>query len=61
MADGNGIEVNETAVFFGPEGQVNVQTTRIWTLAADGKTLKIELSVESPNGKQHVNRTFIRK
>jgi len=49
------------AIFSGLEGEVNVQTTRIWTLAADGKTLKIELTVESPNGKQQVKRTFIRK
>lgn len=60
-ADGNGFEVNETAVFIGPEGQVDIKTTRIWTLAADGKTLKIELTVEGPNGKQQVKRTFIRK
>ena len=60
-SDGNGIEVNETAVFFGPDGQVDIQTTRVWTLSPDGKTLKIELTVEGPNGKQQVKRTFIRK
>src|SRR6185369_7152042 len=33
-ADGNGIEVNETSTFDGPEGAVNIQMTRTWTLSA---------------------------
>jgi hypothetical protein len=60
-ADGNGIEVNENSTFEGPEGSVNVQMTRIWTLSADGKTLKIEIAAEGPNGKQQIKRTFIKK
>jgi len=60
-ADGNGIEVNETSTFDGPEGAVNVQMTRKWILSADGKTLKIEIAAESPNGKQLIKRTFIKK
>ena len=60
-ADGNGIEVNENSTFDGPEGAVNIQMTRIWTLSADGKTLKIDLTAEGPNGKQQVKRTFTRK
>ena len=60
-ADGNGIEVSESSTFEGPEGSVNVQMTRIWTLSADGKTLKIDIAAEGPNGKQQVKRTFTKK
>lgn len=59
--DGNGIEIKETSTFDGPEGAVNIQMTRIWTLSSDGKTLKIDIAVDGPNGKQQVKRTFIRK
>lgn len=59
--DGNGIEVHEKSTFFGAEGQVDIQMTRRWTLSADGKTLRIELTVDGPQGKQQVKRTFIRK
>ncbi|HYV10593.1 MAG TPA: hypothetical protein VE980_06860 [Pyrinomonadaceae bacterium] len=60
-ADGNGIEVNENSTFEGPEGSVNVQLTRTWTLSADGKTLKIDIAAEGPNGKQQIKRTFVKK
>lgn len=60
-ADGNGFEVNEKATFDTPEGAVTVQTTRKWTLAPDGKTLRIEMTVDGPNGKQLLKRTFVRK
>lgn len=60
-ADGNGIEVNENSTFDGPEGAVNVQMKRTWTLSADGKTLKIDISADGPNGKQQVKRTFTKK
>ena len=60
-ADGNGIEVTESSTFDGPEGPVNVQITRAWNLMADGKTLKIDLTVDGPNGKQQVKRTFVKK
>jgi hypothetical protein len=60
-ADGNGIEINENSTFDGSEGAVNIQMTRTWVLSADGKTLKIDITAEGPNGKQHVKRTFIRK
>ena len=60
-ADGNGIEVNENSTFDGPEGTVNIRMTRIWTLSADGKTLKIDMTAEGPNGKQQIKRTFTRK
>jgi hypothetical protein len=57
----DGLEVNETSTFDGPEGPVTVQMKRTWELSADGKTLKIELVAEGPQGKQLVKRTFIKK
>lgn len=60
-ADGNSIDVSEKASFDTPEGAVNVQITRKWTLSPDGKTLKIDLTVDGPNGKQLIKRTFIKK
>jgi|ERR1041385_3448481 hypothetical protein len=57
----DGIEVHETSTFDGPEGAVSVQMDRTWTLSADSKTLKIDITVEGPNGKQQVRRTFVRK
>ena len=60
-ADGNGIEVKENSTFDGPEGPINIQMTRTWALMSDGKTLKIELTADGPNGKQIIKRTFIRK
>jgi hypothetical protein len=60
-ADGNGIEVKETSTFDGPEGAVNIQMSRVWALSADGKTLKIDITADGPNGKQQVKRTFTKK
>jgi hypothetical protein len=57
-ADGNGIEVNEQVTVDTPEGSVTVQTTRKWTLSTDGKSLKIELSTQGPNGMHQSKRTF---
>lgn len=60
-ADGNSIDVTENATFDTPEGVVNIQATRKWVLSPDGKTLKIEMTVDGPNGKQQTKRTFNRK
>jgi len=60
-ADGNSIEVSEKATFDTPEGAVTVQTTRKWVLSPDGKTLRIDMTIDGPNGKQLLKRTFIRK
>lgn len=57
----DGIEVSETSTFDGPQGPVNVQMQRKWVLSADGKTLKIEIVAEGPQGKQQIKRTFIKK
>jgi hypothetical protein len=60
-ADGNGIEVAESASFDTPEGAVTVKMSRKWSLAADGKTLTIELRHEGPQGIKESRRTFVRK
>ena len=57
----DGLEVTETSTFDGPQGPVNVQMQRKWVLSADGKTLKIELIAEGPQGTQQIKRTFIKK
>jgi hypothetical protein len=60
-ADGSGIEVAESASFDTPEGAVTVKMNRKWSLAADGKTLTIELRHEGPQGTKESRRTFVRK
>jgi len=57
----DGIEVTETATFDTPEGSVTIRTTRNWILSPDGKTLKIDMTVDGPNGKQVLKRTFLKK
>ena len=57
-ADGNSIDVSETVTFDTPEGAVTIQTTRKWTLSPDGKNLKIDMTIDGPNGKQTLKRTF---
>ena len=59
--NGNSIDVSEQVTFDSPEGAVAIQTTRKWTLSPDGKTLKIDMTIEGPNGKQVLKRTFIKK
>lgn len=59
--DGNSIEVNETAILDTDDGAVTIQTTRKWTLSSDGKTLKIDMTIDGPQGKQLLKRTFIKK
>jgi len=60
-ADGNGFEVAEEATFDGPEGEMTVKATRLFTLSADGKTLTSEMSFEGPNGKSKTKRIFVKK
>lgn len=60
-ADGNSLEVSEKATFETAEGAVTIHTTRKWTLSPDGRTLKIDMSIDGPHGKQLLKRTFIRK
>ncbi len=51
-ADGNSIDVSENASFDTPDGAFTVQATRKWVLSPDGKTLRIDMTVDGPNGKQ---------
>lgn len=60
-ADGNSIDVTETASFDTLNGALNVSATRKWVLSPDGKTLKIEMTVNGPAGEQVLKRTFTRK
>jgi hypothetical protein len=60
-ADGNGIEVTEDVVFDTPQGEVTVNYVRKWSLAADGKSLTIDMDVTSPMGTQHIKRVLVKK
>lgn len=60
-ADGQGFEVRDVAVFDSADGKVTITTVRKWALAADGKTLVIELERTGPNGPVSSKRTFNRK
>jgi hypothetical protein len=58
-ADGNGIEINETTDVQTPDGEnVTIKAVRKWTLAADGKTLTIEQTLDTPQGTQQSKRLF---
>lgn len=53
-----GIELTETTSFDAPGGAVIAQTTRRLSLSADGKTLKIEMTVQNPGGTEQNKRVF---
>lgn len=58
----DGIEVSEKAEVKTPDGAtVNIEVTRKWTLAADGKSLTIEQKVKTPSGEQEFKRLFIKQ
>lgn len=56
----NGFEATEAASLRGPDGDVEVQATRRWTLAPDGRTLTIEMRTTGLNGQQNSRRVFVR-
>jgi hypothetical protein len=60
-ADGTGLEVNETATLNGPNGADEISATRKWSLAADGKTLTIELTFSGEQGMQKTKRVFVKQ
>jgi hypothetical protein len=60
-ADGATLEVSETATLDGPNGPDEVSATRKWSLAADGKTLTIELSFSGEQGVQKTRRVFVKQ
>lgn len=60
-ADGAALEVSETATLDGPNGPDDVSATRKWTLAADGKTMTIELTFNGEQGTQKTKRVFVKQ
>lgn len=60
-ADGAALEVSETATLDGPNGPDEVSATRKWTLAADGKTMTIELTFSGEQGTQKTKRVFVKQ
>lgn len=58
---GNGFEVRDVTVFDTANGKVTITMVRKWLLAADGKSLVIEIHRTSPDGEMHTKRTFNRK
>jgi hypothetical protein len=58
---GNGFEVRDVSVFDTAEGKVTITTVRKWLLAADGKSLVIEMSRTGPNETVSSKRTFNKK
>jgi len=60
-ADGNSLDVKEEATYEGPDGPVAIQITRKWTLSADGKSLIIDMTINSPQGSRQMKRAFTKK
>ncbi|HEY0083609.1 MAG TPA: hypothetical protein VGB61_12520 [Pyrinomonadaceae bacterium] len=60
-ADGMGLDVNESATLDGPQGTAEITATRKWTLAADGKTLTMEMAFASEQGVQKTKRVFVKQ
>jgi hypothetical protein len=56
-----GFEAQERATVEGPEGEVTITGVRKWTLAPDGKTLTIEMTMSGPQGEQASTRVYTRK
>lgn len=57
---GNGMEVTENSVLETPQGKMEIEGTRTWTLSADGKTLTIEIVLKGPQGERKMMRTFVK-
>ena len=60
-ADGNSFESTESATLDGPEGKAEIKGARKWTLAGDGKTLTIEMTLTTSQGDIRTRRIFTRK
>jgi hypothetical protein len=60
-ADGTGIEVKEEATYDTPQGVITVQVDRKWSLSVDGKTLTIDMTINSPQGTQAIKRVLVKK
>jgi hypothetical protein len=57
----NGFEATESAVLSGPDGEAEVSVSRRWTLAPDGKTLTVEMTVSGEAGEQKSKRVFVKE
>jgi hypothetical protein len=60
-ADGKSLDVKEEATYEAPDGPVAVHITRKWTLSADGKSLIIDMNIDSPQGPRQIKRAFTKK
>jgi hypothetical protein len=60
-ADGTALEVSETATLDGPNGPDEISATRKWSLAADGKTLTVEITFSGEQGMQKTKRVFVKQ
>ncbi len=60
-ADKSGLESTESATITGPEGEATITAKRKWTLSPDGKTLTIDLTMNTPAGEQISKRVFAKK
>ncbi|MFN0124888.1 MAG: hypothetical protein ACKV2V_30660 [Blastocatellia bacterium] len=60
-AAGNGFAVRDVSVFETKDGKVTITMLRQWLLAADGKSLVIEIHRTAPQGETQTKRTFNRK
>jgi hypothetical protein len=54
-------EAQERATVEGPDGEVAVTVARRWTLAPDGNTLTLEMTMSGPQGEQPSTRVYTRK
>jgi hypothetical protein len=59
--DGKALEVSEIATIESADGNLEIKTTRRWTLSTDGKELTIEMKVEGAMGTQESKRIFVKK
>ena len=60
-ADKSGLESTESAKITGPDGEAAITATRKWTLSPDGKTLTVDVTMNTPNGEQISKRVFAKK
>lgn len=60
-ADKTGFDATESATISTPDGDGTITAKRKWTLAPDGKTLTVDVTMKTPQGEQVSKRVFTRK
>ena len=60
-ADKSALESSESATITTPEGDGTITATRKWTLSPDGKTLTIDVTMNTPMGEQISKRVYTKK